>query len=215
MVEPEIHELMKLKVVLVFAILFSFGVPALAQRHELGITAGSMKPTLETVFEFPGVNDLRVERGFTFQIAYSHRIINAKVAALYIDVPLSITPTSKFDVPSAFFLRDYSSLFFTPGLKVKLLPDGRVSPYAVAGVGISRLSPGDERINGLPIQPAAQSRTDDAYSFGGGVDVKVNRFLAIRGDVRSFNSGTPQFTTNLFQKRQHNVAVTGGVVLRF
>jgi hypothetical protein len=206
---------MESKAVLLFAILFLFRVPAFAQKHELGITAGIMKPTLDTRFEFPATNDLRVDRGFTFQLNYAYRLIDAKVAALYVDVPLSVTPKSKFDTADPFFLRDYSSLFFTPGVKVKLLPNGRVSPYAVAGVGFARLSPGDERINGLPREPSADVKTDDAYSFGGGVDVKVNNFIGIRGDVRSFNTGTPQFSVNLFEKRQHNVAITGGLVLRF
>jgi hypothetical protein len=206
---------MKLKVVFLFTLVSLCSISTFAQKHELGVTAGLMKPSLETVFEFPGINELRVDSSFTFQINYAYRLIDAKLAALYVDVPLSVTPKSRFDTRDAFFLRDYASLFFTPGLKVKFLPNARVSPYAVAGVGVSRLSPGDERINGLPGEPAAESRTDDAYSYGGGVDVKVNRLIGIRGEVRSFNSGTPQFTANLFQKRQNNVAVTGGLVLRF
>lgn len=206
---------MKVKVALSVAILFLLAVSSFAQKHEVGITAGAMKPTLDTRFEFPALNDLRVDNGFAFQINYAYRLIDAKVAALYVDAPLAVTPKSKFNTADAFFLDSYSTIFFTPGLKVKLLPNSRISPYAVAGIGVARLSPSDERINGLPRETSADVKTDDAYSYGAGVDIRVNKFIGIRGDVRNFNTGTPQFSVNLFEKRQHNIFVTGGLVLRF
>jgi hypothetical protein len=206
---------MKAKAVALLAgILFLFST-AQAQKQELGLQVGFMKPTLDSNYGF-GLDTFNVtaDSSFAFQIDYSYRLVNAKVAALYIDVPLTATPKSQFNTANAFFLRSYSSLFFTPGLKVKLLPEAPISPYVVAGVGFARLSPSDNRINGNPNE-GDNPQTDDAFSFGGGIDLRANKFLSLRGEVRDFRTGTPQFRTNLFEKRQHNILVTGGIVLRF
>jgi opacity protein-like surface antigen len=186
-----------------------------AQKQELGLQVGMMKSTLDSNYGF-GLDTFNVtaDSSFAFQIDYAYRLVDVRVAALYLDVPLAAAPKSKFNTANAFFLRSYSSLFFTPGLKVKLLPGAPISPYVVAGVGISRLSPSDNRINGNPNE-GDNPQTDDAFSFGGGLDIKANKFLSLRGEVRDFRTGTPQFRTNLFEKRQHSIFVTGGMVLRF
>ncbi|MEW6125643.1 MAG: outer membrane beta-barrel protein [Acidobacteriota bacterium] len=206
---------MKLSIVVLLMGMGLFCSTALAQKHELGMQIGAMKSTLDSNYEFSAIPfNVTADSSFALQINYGYRLVNARVAGLYLDMPLAVTPKSKFNTANAFFLRSYSSLFFTPGLKLKLLPEASISPYIVAGVGISRLSPSDNRINGNP-SVGDNPQTDDAFSFGGGVDLKANKFLSIRGEVRDFRSSTPHFRTNLFEKRQHNIFVTGGIVLRF
>lgn len=200
---------MKLKMTATMIALFLGATSVAAQRHEVGLTAGIMKPG-ESGLSLVG-SDLG--NSFAFQIDYSARVLSMGIAAMYLDVPLALATKTNFETSNAFSLRSYSSLFFTPGFKLKLLPSRSVSPYVVAGIGFARLNPSAERINGNPVGDNA--KVDNAYSIGGGVDIKVAPRFSIRGEVRDYNTGTPDFEANLLKKRQHNLFATGGVVIRF
>ena len=121
-----------------------------------------------------------------------------------------MTPKTTLDTSNALSVRSYSSLFFTPGVKLKALPLGKVSPYAVAGIGLARLNPGDS--NGTSNLGA---QIVGAYSLGGGVDVKAAPFISLRGEVRDYTISKLGFDIDLLKKRQHNIFVTAGIVLRF
>jgi hypothetical protein len=47
------------------------------------------------------------------------------------------------------------------------------------------------------------------------VDVRVFRFIALRGEVRDFVTGKPNLNVQVQQGTQHNVVGSGGIVLRF
>jgi hypothetical protein len=53
------------------------------------------------------------------------------------------------------------------------------------------------------------------FLVGGGVDVKLLRFLALRAEMRDFFSGKPSYNVVVRRTGQHNVVVGGGFVLRF
>jgi opacity protein-like surface antigen len=122
-------------------------------------------------------------------------------------------PKTNFETSSALSVRSYSSLYFTPGIKLKLLPLARLSPYVVAGVGVARLSPSSQLGNGQPSNRDAS--IEGAYSVGGGIDVKWAPFISLRGEIRDYNTVAPTFSLIPFERRQNNVFITGGIVLRF
>lgn len=199
----------KLRMTATMITLFLGATSVAAQRHEVGLTAGIMKPG-DSGLSLVGTD---LGNSFAFQVDYSARVFNMGISSIYLDVPLAFATKTNFETSNAFSLRSYSSLFFTPGVKLKVLPSHSVSPYVVAGIGVARLSPSNERINGNPVGDNA--KLDNAYSIGGGVDIKVAPRISIRGEVRDYNTGAPDFEANLLKKRQHNLFVTGGVVLRF
>ena len=49
--------------------------------------------------------------------------------------------------------------------------------------------------------------------FGGGTDVPVWRWLAVRLEARDFYSGNPSFNTPVVGGGQHNVVLGGGLVI--
>jgi hypothetical protein len=136
------------------------------------------------------------------------------VIALYTDFPLAFTPTTEFKTSNLIFPRSYSSLFFTPGLKLRLVPGLKYSPYFVVGVGVARLSPSDTRLDGLPNREH-RPKTKGTVSVGGGIDVRLFRYVYLRGEVRDYYTGTPQFAINLFKDRQHSLLPSAGIALRF
>ena len=185
---------------------------ALAQKYEVAVSLGGMT-TPDRDFRLPGPGSLRIGAGLTYQGNYAQRLVNARLAALYLEVPLAATPSTKIKSSNVLSPRDYASLFITPGLKLKLLPGAPYSPYMFAGLGYARFSESDARIGGAANTTRGTNRA--AFDFGGGVDVKVLPYLSLRGEVRDFVSGNPQFNLDVIGNRQHNVLLSGGVVLRF
>ena len=200
-----------------------FANTAFAQQHEFGLTLGSARP--EDVRTDTGVAN--VKSGFALQFDYSGRIFNAGVIAVYANTPFAIATKNTLEVLPTVSLatREYRSYYFTPGFKVKIVPNLRVSPYVVGGYGFARLVPRDRAASeALDIFDRVKEFSQ-AYSFGGGVDVCVKRNIAIRGEVRSYNTkpfdlesfgiDVPGVDFEFLGERQRNLFFTGGVVFRF
>ena len=125
-----------------------------------------------------------------------------------------VTPNRDLEASNVVLPSSYSSLFFTPGIKLKLLPGLKWSPYAFAGVGVARLTSSDTQADGQP-NTADRTNVTAAFDFGGGVDVKVFPHLSLRGEVRDFYSGTPRLTGIDLNNWQHNYMISAGLVVRF
>jgi opacity protein-like surface antigen len=203
----------KVKVISAVAVILLYAVAAAAQQNEVSLTIGAMKTGDSSLAASTGDPNAHTDTSFALQVGYSARFFTAGLASLYFDCPLAVTPKTNLVTSNALSVRSYSSLYFTPGIKLKLLPLAKVSPYVVGGVGLARLAPSDRLVNGQPAN--SDAKINVAYSFGGGLDVKVAPFISLRGEVRDYNTVTPAFTITLFKERQHNALISGGVVLRF
>ncbi len=188
---------MKKQLLVFLSLLLLMSGAALAQRHELAITAGGQFPS----------NDL-FNSGNSFAVGanYAGRIAHVPFVALYFELPVIVGPKSVLHAPSA---SNYSSLFITPGLKLKLAPSFPVSPYFAGGIGYARFH--SDATSTTP----AQTENTNVFDFGGGVDFKIFPFVSLRGEVRDFYSGLPPVGTLNLSSRQHNVIPQLGLVLRF
>ncbi|HEV8485775.1 MAG TPA: hypothetical protein VGV87_19685 [Blastocatellia bacterium] len=205
--------MMKARLALAVFLLLSGSQAASAQKHEGAFLAGGLK-TGEHGFVLPRPGFIRTGAGLTYQLNYSSRFFDGKAALLYFEFPLVVTPTRDLNASNVALPSSYSSLFFTPGIKLKLLPGLKWSPYAFAGVGVARLTASDTQTDGLP-NIADRTKIRGAYDFGGGVDVKVFPHLSLRGEVRDFYSGTPSLNVTQLKSWQHNYMVSAGLVVRF
>lgn len=204
---------MKLRVILFVAATLSLGESALAQRHEIAFTSGGLKIG-ERGFDLPQPGFIKFGTGFTYEINYAQRLLDARLAALYFEIPLAGTPRTKVKTTNALSPNSYSSIFFTPGLKLKLLPGRKYSPFATMGVGLAHFSESDTTIGNQPT-PNRSSENDFVFAFGFGLDVRVISRLSIRGEVRDFYSDLPPLNVRALSDRQHNALISAGVVLRF
>ena len=192
------------------ALLFTANM-AQAQRFELGLSLGALKSGDHNL---PAAGTIKADTGFAYEANFAARLYNVHLAALYVEIPFTDTPKTGLTSSISFSPSDYSSFFFTPGLKLKLLPVAPISPYGFVGAGFARFHSGSTLANGLP-NLGNQSAIRGAVDFGGGVDWKVFPFISVRGEVRDFYSGTPRFNIDVIGDKQHNVLVSGGVVFRF
>jgi opacity protein-like surface antigen len=199
-------------VLILVAMLLSAG-PALGQKHEVAFTSGGLKVG-ERGFDLPRPGRLQFKTGFTYQFSYARRFFDGKVAALYFEVPLAGTPRTKVEATNALSPRSYSSIFFTPGVKLKLLPGLKYSPYVMAGAGLARFNESNTLTNDQPNADQG-SKTDGVFDFGAGIDVRVFSILSVRGEVRDFYSDLPPLNVRALRDRQHNALISAGFVLRF
>jgi len=133
-------------------------------------------------------------KGLTFQGEYARRfwvtpIYSVSAEALFVynwDVDLNAGEYGHSVVPS-----DMKKLFITPGARVNLFPTTAVSPWVSFGAGFGHISQNDQLIYG-GTNPG-KSTTSAVIEAGFGLDVKVWRKLSIRGEVRDFWAGQPDF----------------------
>jgi opacity protein-like surface antigen len=176
------------------------GLNAQAQKNEFAAEASGL---------FPSTNNLSIDPAAGFQLNYAHRLIGVPGVALYVEVPFLAGFNSLRTASSLLNGQNYSSIFVTPGLKVKFVPGFFISPYVAGGIGLAHFSASN----------SGGSENDFAADIGGGVDVKVFPHVSLRGEVRDFITDTPGFgTLDLIQNftgKTNNVVASGGIVLRF
>lgn len=140
--------------------------------------------------------NLHTDAAVTYEGTIAHRLLNLHLASLHVELPIAGTPNR--DVHGA-FAGEYSSIFFTPSLRLKLsLPF--FSPFVSVGGGLAHFS-----------SSTLGNSTTGAFQVGGGVDLSTPiPLLGFRAEVREFHTGEPNFSTN-----QQNLFVGGGLVLKF
>jgi hypothetical protein len=151
--------------------------------------------------------------GLTFIATYGRRIVGGDKAGLIAEVIFTATPSTDVKSTNLTLPRNYASLFIAPGLKLKFFPHAVLSPYVAAGGGYARFTESDFRIDNRPNTGNTGTNTG-AFNFGGGIELRVLKFLAVRGEGRDFFTGAPNFNFPVSGDWQHNVIVSGGIVLR-
>jgi outer membrane autotransporter protein len=207
---------MKKPITLILAtlvVVFSTGGSAHAQKREVGLLLGGINVGDRDI-QSPQSGRLSIGAGLTYQVNYAQRLIQGRPASLYFEVHLAATPSTDVKSSNVTLPRNYASLFITPGVRLKFRPQSVVSPYVAVGGGYARFDESDFRINDQP-NTGQRGTNRGVFDFGGGVDVKIWRFLSLRGELRDFVSGNPNFNVTVSGNRQHNVLTSGGFVLRF
>ena len=195
--------------------IFSFAPAVFAQEHELAFLVARLKPSDRTLSLNPATTvNAAFDGAVTYQVNYANRVINGEVASLHFEIAVTGAPSTGVNSSNVLLPRTYSTLIFTPGLKLKLLPGSGLSPYVVGGAGLGRFSVSDTNIAGGPVT-GDRSNYSFVFNYGGGVDLNILGPISIRGEVRDFMTGTPSFSSPFLNDRQHNLFVGAGIVLRF
>ncbi len=186
------------KLVLLTLLSLLFCISLFAQSNELAITGGGQFSSNDF---FTSGNSWAVGANF------AHRIAGVPLLGLYFELPVVVAPKSVIHVNST----DYSSLYVTPGLKVKFAPSFPISPYVAGGVGFARFHSGATSVT------SDQTSTKAVFDIGGGLDFKIAPFFSARAEVRDFYSGLPNFSlvSSGLSGRQNNVVPQVGLVFRF
>jgi opacity protein-like surface antigen len=156
-------------------------------------------------------------KGLSFDVEYGRRFLVTPIFALTGEVVAMINPDE--DLNAGAYLNavvppDYKQFYITPAARLNLFPTTAVSPWLSLGAGIAHFSQANTLVYG-GANPG-KSTTSAVFQGGIGLDVKVWRKMSIRGEVRDFWSGEPDYPLAPTGKsRQHNFFVGGGAFWRF
>lgn len=197
------------------ALIMLVALPLFGQRHELGLLLGSFKPASRTLSVTPPA-EASFAAGRTFYANYGIRIAGSgeSRAALYFEVPFAATPQHKITSGDRRITRDVATLYLTPGFRLKFAPGGRFQPYIAGGAGYALFEHSKERLDGV-VNQAPRTLGRGAFNFGGGFDIPVWRWLALRAEFRDFVSGSPAFNVPVRGSLQQNVLLSGGFSIKF
>ncbi len=177
-------------------------VPAQAQKNEIGVVVGGYVPIGSTFDISPGV---------ALEGSFAHRLIGVPLASVYAELPVAAGfrvggNTRVGDIVST---SNYSALFITPGLKLKLAPSFPVSPWLAVGVGYARFHSGSTSLT--------PNTTESKFvaDVGGGIDMKIAPFVSLRGEVRDFHTTSANALLTAVGVTGHNLMAAGGLVVRF
>jgi hypothetical protein len=187
------------------------------QKNELAGTIGRTFISDQTVTGVTSFDTkLRSGNGLTFEVDYGRRLLGGDNSPLSLtfEIPVAINPDEDIHFSVNLVPASYSSFFVTPSARINLFAASRVSPWVSLGGGFGHFSaPSTLEFGGN--NPGPSSSTPGVFQIGGGFDVRMFQSLGFRAEVRDFNSGHPPVNVTTTRDRQHNLLVSGGVVLSF
>jgi len=155
--------------------------------------------------------------GLSFEIDYARRLLVTPVFSVSGEALLMVDHDEDINGGTsghAVLPQQLSEVFVTPAVRLNLFPTTAVSPWVSLGGGFGHIGESSMLLYG-GTNPG-KSTTSGVLEGGLGLDVKVWKQLSIRGEVRDFWSGAPDFPLAPTGKtRQHNYFVGGGVFWRF
>ncbi|MBI2689831.1 MAG: hypothetical protein HYX27_26290 [Acidobacteria bacterium] len=172
-----------------------------AQNQELGLLLGNLR----------GIDSPKLGSGTALQANYAIRLASAGPLKVFGGVNFLANPQRKVTSANPVVIRDVATIYLTPELKVKL-GERRLQPYAFLGAGLAVYEHSNLTTGGSP-NPGPRTTNTGTFTYGGGADVRVIRWFALRGELRDNYSGAPVY--NIPAGKQHNVSITGGFVLRW
>ncbi|MDE3196157.1 MAG: hypothetical protein KGN84_07430 [Acidobacteriota bacterium] len=152
--------------------------------------------------------------GPALQVNYGRRLFSADLVAIYGEINFVANPLRDVATTAGSATRNVASLYVTPGIRVKLLPKSRFSPYFAIGGGYADFEQSRTQINGSP-NTAPRQLGRGAFDAGGGIDVRTWRWIALRGEIRDFYSGAPAYNIATIRGGQNDIMATGAFVLRW
>jgi hypothetical protein len=185
-------------------------VAANGQGNDLSAVVG-VKFTPSTSSALAGSTS--IDTSLAFELGFAAQLKSLPMASLELEVPVLITPSAGVNTSNLLASKNYTSLYFTPGVRLKFSPKGSISPWVAVGGGLAHFSPSRTSISGSA--SPATSTAKGVVDAGGGVDFKMS-FLPVRFrvEVREYFSGSPNL--NIPQLSLHNnVFAGGGIVLTF
>ena len=202
-------------VVAVIALLSATAV-AQDEKNELSGTFGKTVISDQGIIGAAYFNPfVRSGKGWSFEIGYARHLRTTNIFGISLEVPAMFNLDEDLNAGQGIVPPNYSEIFVTPSARVNLFPTTAVSPWVSFGGGFAHISQDKNLIYDAGPNPG-KSTTSGAIQGGVGLDVKVLHRFSIRGEVRDFWAGHPDFPlADTGKSRQHNYFVSAGLVWHF
>jgi hypothetical protein len=205
-------------VVLSIATILLVSAVAQDEKNEIGGTIGRTFISDQGITGATYFNPtIHFGKGLSFEGEYARRFLVTPLYAISAEVPFMYNHDIDLNAGTYGFSvvpGDMKAFFVTPAARVNAFPTTAVSPWVSLGAGFGHFSQSSTLLFG-GTNPG-KSTTGFVLQGGIGLDVKVWKKLSMRGEVRDFWSGEPDFPLAPTGKsRQHNFFVGGGAFWRF
>ena len=177
------------------------------EKQEFGITVGELSGGNPTAVAGP----LTIDAGIAVEANFARRFKDMKDVAVYWELDGLVGPLRYVHGTPVTATHEIRSIYVTPGIKVQFTPKEPISPWIAAGGGFAFYNASGTSIAGGP--STAGSANTYAVDFGGGVDFALGKRYLIRGEIRGFYTGNPDFGAST-SGGQFNVIIGGGLVWR-
>ncbi len=159
-------------------------------------------------------NTVHFGNGLSFEINYARHIKDNGLLALDFEVPVVLNPDEDLGSGNGAVPASYSAYFITPAARLRLFSDTHFQPWASIGGGYGRFNLTKTQVYG-GINPGPTSKSSGLLQAGLGLDVRTFSKVSLRLAARDFISGALPLNVNTGKSHQHNIVVTGGIVIRF
>jgi hypothetical protein len=189
-------------------------INAVAQsRNEVGLLLGG------TILSSPSTTaQVNLNSGLSYQATYARWLRAGESAGIAIEVPFIAVPSQDVSSTSPIAPRNYASIFITPGLRFKFVPGAALAPWFSVGGGYARFAESTTLVTGQP-NTFKTGTNKGALQYGGGIDIrspfKFPLPIGFRVEIRDFYTGQPRLNVPTTNNGQHNIVVSGGLVLHF
>jgi hypothetical protein len=178
------------------------------EHQEFAVTIGALSGTNPSATLGP----LALGSGFALQANYARKTRDLKWANLYWEVNGLYNPLRHLSGFPPTATSAIHSIYVTPGLRLQFTPDEKISPWLAAGGGFAFYDSSKSGLGGGAV--AGGTANTGVVDFGGGVDIAMGKSYLLRGGVRGFYTGSPNFDT-ANSGGQFNFVISGGIVWRF
>jgi hypothetical protein len=204
-------------VVVLFIAVFLASAAAQDEKNEIGGAIGRVFISDQGI-QAPIPNPtIHSGKGLTFEGEYARRIFVTPVFGISAEAVVAYNKGVKLNAGEYLYSvvpEGYKELFVTPAARVNLFPTTAVSPWVSIGGGITHFTQNSQLLFG-GTNPG-KNTTSGTLEAGVGLDVRVWKRLSMRGGMRDFWSGVPDYPLAPTGKtRQHNYFVFGGLFWRF
>jgi opacity protein-like surface antigen len=168
------------------------------ERQEFALTVGELSggnPSLSAALTNASVVPLglSLNAGFAVGGNYARKIKDVPWGSVYWEVDALGEPNRYVAGAPVTATHAIRSVYLTPGLKMVFTPKEALSPWIVAGTGLAYYNSSGTSIGGGPTIGGSANRITYAVDFGAGVDYALNKKYTLRGEVRGFYTGDPNF----------------------
>lgn len=159
-------------------------------------------------------NTVHFGNGLVFEVNYAHRLMDNGFLRLDVEVPVVANPDEDLGSGNGAVPASYSSYFVTPAARLKVFSDSHFQPWGSIGGGYGRFNLSKTQVYG-GTNPGATSKSSGLLEAGLGLDVRTFNKVSLRLAARDFWSGALPLNVDTGKSHQHNIVVTGGIVVRF
>ena len=176
------------------------------EHQEFAVTVGELSggnPSLSAALVNSSVVPLglSLNAGFSVSADFARKIKDVPWGAIYWEVDALGSPNRYVAGTPATATHAIRNLYLTPGVRMVFMPKEALSPWVAAGGGVAYYNSSGTSIAGGPTAGGTDNRVTYAVDFGAGLDYAMNKKYTLRGEVRGFYTGNPNF----------DVATSGGL----